>query len=240
VARSARRLKRAPRTIRLPRRAGREALRVLRVWGVGGVNARCARAGSCMSTDPVSPDQLRSSEGRPALCPPACVAPVAPARTEGFDGSEPVRFISVSESQVRMPLSHLDQLRDHLHAAVRCMGHGGWRVPADAVDLAYDRVVDRLLRGSIDDLMPYSFRTLENVIRKGPERSDAHRERCPPMREGFDVPSESQVPAVDQSVGPSALASWSRRRTCSRRLRRPPSGLRWTSSLRWRPLRARG
>jgi DNA-directed RNA polymerase specialized sigma24 family protein len=25
------------------------------------------------------------------------------------------------------------------------------------------------------------------------------------MREGFDVPSESQVPAVDQSVGPSAL-----------------------------------
>jgi DNA-directed RNA polymerase specialized sigma24 family protein len=95
-------------------------------------------------------------------------------------------------------------LHELLSALVFRLGHGGYRVPSDVADLAYDAVVDRHLdRGSIENLRGYAIRVLRNAIAKGPVRAGDRLER--------HVPSEAlaATPAVeDKSDDESDEDEW--------------------------------
>jgi DNA-directed RNA polymerase specialized sigma24 family protein len=72
-------------------------------------------------------------------------------------------------------------LHELLSALVRRFGHGGYRVPSDLADLAYDAVVDRHLdRGAVENLLGYAARVLRNAIAKGPLRAGDRREQHVP------------------------------------------------------------
>lgn len=79
------------------------------------------------------------------------------------------------------PEDPLRSIADALTALGRSVGTSRWRVAAEAVDVAYDRMIDRILDGSLEDPGAFARTVLRNLARSGPDRVDAANERCRPL-----------------------------------------------------------